>query len=510
MDIKRLSVYSDAIRPIYGPSSSHTYAPAKIAYHAASSFAEIGKGKTEVEVVFVGADSDMPFKGHASDKAIIGGMLMLDPDSEEFAKTRELVPRKAIDTIQVDEFPNVSFRFFIDKDPKKKIELEKKKAAFGIYIRIEEADRMMEVTGTSLGGGNVNIEEMKSRKGSETFSDLFLEVDHPGYLVTETGWNALERTEYNVQTFEQLVDLATIKGKRICDIAIEREAIIAPRSTRAEIFAYMKRNWKIMEKNMNEGLTGDFRGELSSKTAESLQKFVAKSNDKYQETCARAVAVSLVGASMGRIVSCPTAGSAGILPAVAYTVSQEPGMSENMVVESMFTAGIIALLVKARVSVSGMQHGCEAECGVGRAMAAALETEMRGGNPRQVVNAASRAIVESLGLPCDPIGGLVEVPCVERNGACAVAAHNDATMGLADFGIVPIEEVLQVMDQVGKDLKDDYKEGKNGAHGLAGTPTGLRLSENLQTTSPRYKIPYREINDAKRADIAGRIRYFRT
>jgi L-serine dehydratase len=151
---------------------------------------------------------------------------------------------------------------------------------------------------------------------------------------------------------------------------------------------------------------------------------------------------------------------------------------------------MIALIIKAKVSVSGAQHGCEAECGVGRAMAAAMETEVKKGDPTMVINAVSRAIIQSLGLPCDPVGGLVEIPCIERNGVYAAAAHTDAAMSLAGFQTIPPEEVLKVMDEVGKDLNEKYKEGKIGPCGLAGTQTGLLIFDNLKKNSLRYKIPY--------------------
>jgi len=308
-------------------------------------------------------------------------------------------------------------------------------------------------------------------------------------------------SKYDVRTLEHLAAIAEREDKNIAEIVVERERMLASGEGgeigEEKILDFMRENWELMKRSIEKGMTGQNYGELTKSLAEklaTLQEEKNFENFEHIKTYAYAVAVGLVNASGGRIVSCPTAGSAGIVPAVAYSLLKE-GFEEEKIVKSLFTAGMICLIVKSKASVSGAQHGCQAECGVARAMAAALETEVRGGKPYQVINAVGHALRESLGLPCDPIGGLVEVPCIWRNGACALAARNDALVALNGIETIPSpDEILEVMDNVGKDLSDKYKEGKIGEYGLAATTTAMKLMGELKRTSNRYLIPYKHLS----------------
>jgi L-serine dehydratase len=181
-----------------------------------------------------------------------------------------------------------------------------------------------------------------------------------------------------------------------------------------------------------------------------------------------ALAVSEENASGGRVVTAPTNGAAGILPAVIrYYLDFVPDASEERVVEFLLTAGAVATLCKEGASISGAEVGCQGEVGSACAMAAAGLCEILGGQPAQVENAAEIAIEQHLGLTCDPVGGFVQIPCIERNAIAAVTAVNAARMALAGNGThrVSLDQALKTMRQTGTDMKTKYKETSRG--GLA-------------------------------------------
>lgn len=185
-------------------------------------------------------------------------------------------------------------------------------------------------------------------------------------------------------------------------------------------------------------------------------------------------AVLEVNASMGVIVAAPTAGSAGVLPAVLFALEEEFGLSEKQLLDGMFTAGAIGYLLMKNASVSGAEAGCQAEIGSAAAMASAAAVEMMGGTPEQCLDAASITISNMLGLVCDPIAGLVEMPCQSRNAAGASNALTSAEMALAGIkAAVPFTEMAAVMYRVGKGLPSELRETALG--GCAATPTGCSL-----------------------------------
>ncbi|HPY19928.1 MAG TPA: L-serine ammonia-lyase, iron-sulfur-dependent, subunit alpha, partial [Polyangiaceae bacterium] len=195
-------------------------------------------------------------------------------------------------------------------------------------------------------------------------------------------------------------------------------------------------------------------------------------------TAAYALAVSEVNANMGRIVATPTAGSAGILPAVLVHALDSGRFSREQIVLSMFTASAIGLVIANRASISGAAGGCQAEVGSATAMAAGTLVELAGGTPQQVGNAVGIALKNSLGLVCDPVAGLVEIPCILRNGLHAIAAQAAADMALAGVvSLIPPDEVIHVMHEVGQHMPESLRE--TGIGGLAGTPTGQKLKEQV-------------------------------
>ena len=193
---------------------------------------------------------------------------------------------------------------------------------------------------------------------------------------------------------------------------------------------------------------------------------------------ARAIAVSEYNAAMGKVVAAPTAGSCGILPGTIVSMLEEGLCDERAAVMALFTAGAIGMVIAQQASIAGAQGGCQAECGSASAMAAAALVELCGGTPAQSAHACALAIKNQLGRVCDPVAGLVEVPCVNRNVMGAVNALSCAEMALSGVeSAIPCDEVIDAMRAVGDALPASLRE--TGSGGLAATPTGRRLAERL-------------------------------
>lgn len=198
---------------------------------------------------------------------------------------------------------------------------------------------------------------------------------------------------------------------------------------------------------------------------------------------AKAVAFALscseVNASMGRIVACPTAGSCGIVPAAVLSVQEEYHLSREAIVKALICAGLVGQIIGEHACLAGAQGGCQAECGSASAMAAAAVVELLGGTPAQSFDAAAISIKNSLGLVCDPVAGLVEIPCIKRNAGGVMTALVAADMALAGIvSRIPFDDAVDAMNRVGRQLPAALRE--TAAGGLAATKTGLELAEALK------------------------------
>src|SRR5450759_4139477 len=196
----------------------------------------------------------------------------------------------------------------------------------------------------------------------------------------------------------------------------------------------------------------------------------------FRDVLMRALAVQEVNAAMGVIVAAPTAGGAGGLPAVLTGIAHAKNLSDDKLIDGLACAGLIGAVVTERASLSGAEGGCQAETGAAAGMAAGAGTEMLGGSPRQVGHAVALAQQGTLGLVCDPLGGLVELPCVFRNATGAAIALAAIEMALAGIEFaIPADEVIDTMGEIGREMDVRYRETAGG--GLAATPTGRRLAK---------------------------------
>ena len=200
--------------------------------------------------------------------------------------------------------------------------------------------------------------------------------------------------------------------------------------------------------------------------------------DFINKVMTQAVQVSESNACMKRIVAAPTAGSCGVMPAVFVTLYKEKKATEEQIIEALYIASGIGKVVAERASIAGASGGCQAEVGTASAMTAGALAGLKGGNPKQVSDAAAIALKNLLGLACDPVAGLVEVPCVKRNVIGAINAVAAADMVLAGIGsVIPADDVIDAMGQIGREMSYKIKETALG--GLAATPTGQEIAERV-------------------------------
>ncbi|MEK5146532.1 L-serine ammonia-lyase, iron-sulfur-dependent, subunit alpha [Psychrobacillus sp. FSL K6-4615] len=280
----------------------------------------------------------------------------------------------------------------------------------------------------------------------------------------------------------ELVERATRENKLISEIMIEQEIMITDRS-REDIMAQMDRNLTVMEEAVEKGLRGvQSTSGLTGGDAVLLQNYLKKGNaltgGLMLDAVSKAVATNEVNAAMGTICATPTAGSAGVVPGTLFAVKNKLNPTREQMIRYLFTSGAFGFIVANNASISGAEGGCQAEVGSASGMAAAAIVEMAGGSPAQCAEAFAITLKNMLGLVCDPVAGLVEVPCVKRNAMGAANSLVAADMALAGVtSRIPCDEVIDAMYRIGQSMPSTLKE--TGQGGLAATPTGRWLEAKI-------------------------------
>jgi len=285
-------------------------------------------------------------------------------------------------------------------------------------------------------------------------------------------------------SIEHMVKTASQQHCRISDVVLEHEVLTSGRP-RDRIMEKMHKRLSIMLLSIEKGkhLAERSPTGLSGGDAARLLSH-SPVQDILSEVLARAIAVAEYNAAMGKIVAAPTAGSAGVLPAVLSVVAERFGATKEDTVMSLFTAAGIGMVISHRATLAGAEGGCQAECGSASAMAAGAAVELAGGDPEQVSWAVASALSAQLGLVCDPVGGLVEVPCIQRNGYAGAVALSALYLSLAGVkSHIPADEVIDAMYAVGRALPESLRETATG--GLAATPTGLAIATRCTGCQPR-------------------------
>lgn len=286
-----------------------------------------------------------------------------------------------------------------------------------------------------------------------------------------------------VNNGEELIKICKEEKIKIWEYAINSESE-SKGISKEILFDKMYENLKVMKESSEMALNkkvmsvSGLIGGDSYKLNNYRKEKEPLCGDFMVKVMARALSSAEVNASMGKIVAAPTAGACGILPSVIITTAEKYNMGDEDMVKALFTAACVGVIIGNNASISGAEGGCQAECGSAGAMAAAAVIEMLGGTPKMALNGAAIVFKNILGLICDPIAGLVEIPCAKRNVGGAVLALHAVDLSLAGVeSKIPFDEVVNTMYRVGKMLPSTLKETALG--GLATTKTGLKMKNKI-------------------------------
>ncbi len=449
-----LSVF-DMFKVGIGPSSSHTMGPMVAAARfldamRASPFHFTGlRASLHGSLAFTGV-------GHATDRATILGLAGFTPDSYDAQKAEAALKSIAeTRTITVDDLPPLNFN--------------------------PESDLIFDYDTRLDGHANGMILMATDAQGDVTLSETYFSIGG-GFVMTEAELAAGKDTDegdpvpFPFKSATEMLEMAKSSGKTIAGMKRDNEVA---RNGEIRLKTGTKRLWEVMNACIDRGLRADgvLPGGLSVRRRAKGIHDALQAERGMNLTAPHtindwmsvyAMAVNEENAAGGQVVTAPTNGAAGVLPAtLRYYLDHVPGASETHIEDFLLTAAAIGGLVKFNASISGAEAGCQAEVGSAAAMSAAGLCAVMGGTPEQVENAAEIALEHHLGMTCDPVKGLVQVPCIERNGLGAIKAVSAASLALRGDGthLVPLDACIETMRQTGEDMSEKYKETSLG--GLA-------------------------------------------
>ncbi len=281
-------------------------------------------------------------------------------------------------------------------------------------------------------------------------------------------------------SFEGWKKYSEDSGKSLVTVVLEYEQEQKGRDSSAT-YEGLGRAWAVMKDAVKTGLEEDMtsRSGMINNGAKKVARYPkAVLSREFQQLIARALAAKEVNSCMGRVVAAPTAGASGIMPGVLFTLQDIHKIDDQKILDAMLIAAGTALIMEQKASIAGAVGGCQAETGTAAAMGAAAIVFCLDGSTDQILNAIAITVQCMLGLVCDPVAGLVEVPCVVRNASAAAIANSSAQIALADVSsVIPVDEVIEAMGEIGASMETRYKETALG--GLAVTPTGQRIARRV-------------------------------
>ncbi|HAR4456044.1 TPA: L-serine ammonia-lyase, iron-sulfur-dependent, subunit alpha [Staphylococcus aureus] len=289
-------------------------------------------------------------------------------------------------------------------------------------------------------------------------------------------------------SIRETIDYAVENNMSFADIMVKEEMELSGKS-RDEVRAQMKQNLDVMRDAVIKGTTGDgvesvtgYTGHDAAKLRDYNETHHALSGYEMIDAVKGAIATNEVNAAMGIICATPTAGSSGTIPGALFKLEKTHDLTEEQMIDFLFTSALFGRVVANNASVAGATGGCQAEVGSASAMTAAAAVAIFGGSPEASGHAMALAISNLLGLVCDPVAGLVEIPCVMRNAIGSGNALISADLALAGIeSRIPVDEVIEAMDKVGRNLPASLRE--TGLGGLAGTPTGEAIKRKIFGTA---------------------------
>jgi L-serine dehydratase len=282
------------------------------------------------------------------------------------------------------------------------------------------------------------------------------------------------------ESFEKWRSYSEERHMLLHEVVLEYEQAEKDHSLQ-QIHETLARSWQVMKEAVQTGLRDDMKsrsGMIDNGAKKVFQYPIPVLTREFQQLIARALAAKEVNSCMGRIVAAPTAGASGIMPGVLFTLQDIHRIPDEKIIEAMLVSAGIALIIEQRASLAGSVGGCQAETGSAAAMASGAIVYCLDGRTELVFNAVAITIQCMLGLVCDPVAGLVEVPCVVRNASAAAIAFSSAQIALAQVGsVIPVDEVIDAMGEIGASMETRYKETALG--GLAATPTAQRIAKRV-------------------------------
>ena len=285
-------------------------------------------------------------------------------------------------------------------------------------------------------------------------------------------------------SIKELCDAAEAQGVKISELCLKDQAE-QMQKPEEELYAIMEKNFDVMIESVGKGNDPKLRSTsgLTGGEGNKMLSYAEKTDGGLSgmflaKAIGRAMCVSNCNAAMGRIVATPTAGSCGILPGCLVSMYEDKGFSKKDVVMSIFTAGAFGMVIAQNASIAGAEGGSQAECGSASGMAAAALVELMGGSPTACGTALGMSIINQMGLVCDPVAGLVEIPCIKRNVSGVMIAFSSADMALSGIDLkIPVDECIAAMKSVGESMSSSLKETAQG--GLAASPTGIALRKKV-------------------------------
>ena len=457
MTISALDLFKIGI----GPSSSHTVGPMRAACAFARHVRDAGllAAAQRVQVRLYGSLAATGI-GHGTDRAVVAGLLGIEPDrADPDAMTQ------AVDTVRLDGRLALAGERELAFDWHEDLKLLPVNLPWhpnALRLSLHGAEGLLyENTYYSIGGGFI-VDEAEAAAGRTGTAEVSVDLPYT--------------------SGEQLLALCRQHGLRVADLVRRNERAWRPEAeTRAALLAI----WQAMKGCVARGLRheGVLPGGLDVarrapamharlNARDSRPNLITQTFSAMDWVNLYALAVNEENAAGGRVVTAPTNGAAGIIPAVLhYFMDFQRGANDDDVVDFLLAATAIGVLIKTNASISGAEVGCQGEVGAACAMAAAGLTQVLGGTPEQVENAAEIGLEHNLGLTCDPVGGLVQVPCIERNAMAAIKAINAAQLALSGDGThkISLDAAILTLRETGRDMLDKYKETSRGGLAVAYT-----------------------------------------
>ncbi|MCQ1529211.1 L-serine ammonia-lyase, iron-sulfur-dependent, subunit alpha [Lutispora saccharofermentans] len=506
----------DIVGPIMiGPSSSHTAGAVRIGLLAGQL---CNHEPTELAVFFHGSLA-RTYSFHKTDVAVVAGVMGIRADDERIK-----------DSINMAQQKGIRVRF-------DKIRLEGAHPSSILIEMVDHSGNKHVVKSATIGGGNIHIEEINGYKvdidgkqdclvglteecNKKQFEDdikillgqdMALVIYEPfknmcsfklenGKAIDSESLKLIRNQKYIKEIhFIKAVVSKGLKGKRFynscrelveeseknnCSISETVVKFEAARSMRSEnqVLQEMKEAYSAMKQSIEKGLEkeNELLGNIFRGNAAKMDNYIKRNKSicgiSLSKVIRNALAVMEVNGSMGKVVACPTAGSAGTVPAAVFTVAEENNLKDEDVIKALFTGAGIGIIIAENASISGSVCGCQGECGAASAMAAAIITELFGGDYDQILSSVSLSLGNVLGMVCDPVAGMVEIPCIQRNAISAVNAILSAEMALAGVdSVIPADEMIGALNEVGE-LMDERLKDTLGA-GISNTPTARKIEQ---------------------------------